>query len=142
MAGYATDATHVSSSRYSTRSDWNRERLRQRGQPRQHLSTGAALTTSLPAGNGIVPQTRINTLANILASCINSTGAITGPATPTTCYTLFNNSMSNGTTGTIPTDTAAAAINIAHYPALHISALYGLVSGAGSVRSRSRLSAR
>ena len=127
MAGYATDATHVSTSG-SPLAQTGIANAFANAANLASISTGSALATT-PAGNGTIPRARINTLANILASCINSTGAITGPATPTTCYTLFNNSMSNGTTGTIPNDTAAAAINIAHYPALHISALYGLVSG-------------
>ena len=41
-------------------------------------TTGSALTTT-PAGNGTVPQQTINTLANILASCINSTGPTIAP---------------------------------------------------------------
>ena len=38
------------------------------------LATGAALSTT-PAGNGTVPQSTINTIANILATCVNSTGS-------------------------------------------------------------------
>ena len=92
------------------------------------ISSGVALSTT-PAGNGIVPQATIDTLANILAACINSTGALTGPTSPTPCYALLNNALSGGTSGTIPADTAAAAINIAHNPSLNIPALYALSSG-------------
>jgi hypothetical protein len=67
-----------------------------------------------------VPQATINTLANILASCVNSNG--TGA-----CGTLFANATVDGTpTGAKPTDTATAAINIAHNPAANVAALYGL----------------
>ena len=48
-------------------------------------------------------------LGNILASCVNS-DAVTGPSSPTNCYTLFNNAGSTGgATGTIPTDSARTA---------------------------------
>jgi sugar lactone lactonase YvrE len=89
------------------------------------LSTGVALATT-PAGNGTVPQSEINTLANILAACVNSNGAVTGPTNPTACYTLFNNALYGGSSGAIPSDTATAATNIAHYPGSNVSALYAL----------------
>ena len=124
FAGFATDATHVSSSGTP---------LAQIGIANAFanatnlagISTGAALATT-PAGNGTVPQSEINTLANILASCINSSGALTGPISPSTCYTLFNAAQSAGSSGTIPSDTATAAINIAHNPAANIASLCGL----------------
>lgn len=87
------------------------------------VSTGAALATT-PAGNGTPPQTEINTLANIIASCVNSAGS---PAAA--CTTLFANAM-NGTTA--PTDTVTAALNIAHNPTANISTLFGLQAAAGA----------
>jgi streptogramin lyase len=121
FAGFASDATHVSSSGAA---------LGQTGIANAFLNaanlvnpaTGVALTIT-PAGTGTVPQTRINTLANILASCVNSTGATTGPSNATPCYTLFNNALF---LGTAPTDTATAAINIAHTPSSAVSALYAI----------------
>ena len=89
------------------------------------LSTGSAPATT-PGGNGVVPYQEINTLANILAACINTDGSLTGGASPSPCYTLFTNALSGGTTGTQPTDTATAAINIAHNPGLNLDKLYGL----------------
>jgi hypothetical protein len=126
FAGFAADATHVSSSGTAlaqidiTNAFANAANL-------ANISSGASLATT-PAGNGTVPQTRINTLGNILAACVNSSGAVTGPASPTSCYTLFNSAESNGSTGTIPSDTATAAINIAHNPAANLAALYPLGS--------------
>jgi sugar lactone lactonase YvrE len=116
IAGFATDATHVSSSGTS---------LAQIGVANafataanlETLSIGVALVTT-PAGNGTVPQSKINTLANILAACINSSGSGS-----TTCTTLFGNAKNGSTT---PTDTATAAINIAHNPGANVSTLYGL----------------
>jgi hypothetical protein len=116
LAGFATDATHVSSSGTAlaqvgiANAFANAANL-------ASLSTGEALTTT-PAGNGAVPQAEINTLANILASCVN---------TASTCSTLMGAATADGTaTGTKPKDTATAAINIAHNPAASYSTLNSL----------------
>jgi streptogramin lyase len=119
MAGFATDATHVSSSGTAlakvgiANAFANVANL-------ETLGTGVALATT-PGGNGTAPQTTTNTLANILAACINSTGSGS-----TACTTLLGDALSGGTTGTAPLDTATAAINMAHNPVANIPALYGL----------------
>jgi sugar lactone lactonase YvrE len=125
MAGFATDALHVSSSGTAAakvgiaNAFVNASML-------ETLSTGVANAAPppLPAGSGggAVPQTEINTLGNILAACVNSI------ATNSACTTLFANAESGGTTGTLPTDTATAAINIAHNPVAAVATLYGLAS--------------
>ncbi len=82
--------------------------------PGANLPTGAAL-----------PTTEINTLADILASCINSTGGVaTNTSTP--CGALFNAATPAG--GSAPTDTITAAINIARNPGANIAALYGMAT--------------
>ncbi len=135
IAGFATDPTHVSSSSSALAASGIASAigatLDTKGNALgavanlETLSTGAALATT-PSGNGTAPQTLINTLANILAACINTNGAITGPASPSPCYTLFTNALSGGTMGTQPSDTATAAINIAHNPGANLDNLYGL----------------
>lgn len=115
-AGFATDATHVSSSG-STLAKKGVENAYAAIVNLETLNTGVANATSL-GGNGTVPQGEINTLANILAACVNSTGP-----SSTGCTTLFSNAM-NG--GTAPTDTATAALNIAHNPGANIANLFGL----------------
>jgi hypothetical protein len=127
FAGFATDATHVSSSGTALAKTGIANAFANAANL-ETISTGAALATT-PAGNGTVPQATINSLANILAACINTTGAVTGPTNPTACYTLLTTALSGGTTGTQPTDTAAAAINMAHNPAANIAALYALPTG-------------
>ena len=123
IAGYATDATHVSSSSTAlaqtgvANAFLNTSNL-------ETLSTGLPLETT-PAGNSSVPRTTINTLADILASCVNSTG----PGS-TACATLFADAQSGGSTGTAPTDTATAAINMAHNPGANLAALYALSTAA------------
>jgi len=124
MAGFAVDATHVSSSGTL---------LAQTGIANAFAnaasladpSTGLALTVT-PAGGGVVPQSEINTLADILAACISSSNA-------GSCSTLFANATGDGTaTGAQPTDTATATLNIAHHPGVNVAALYAL-AGASTV---------
>jgi streptogramin lyase len=115
-AGFATDPTHVSSSNTT---------LALRGVANalaaivnlETITTGVANTVPLGT-NGIVPQAQINTLANILAACVNSTGPSSSQ-----CTTLFNNAE-NGTTPA--PDTATAALNIAHNPGANIANLFAL----------------
>lgn len=79
--------------------------------------------TLTPNGNGTVPNLLINTVADILASCINQTGTSPQPVPPTSgtnCSTLYSK------TGSSP-DAASAAIYIAQHPGSSVSALYGLV---------------
>jgi hypothetical protein len=77
-----------------------------------NLQTGGAALAKTPAGNGTVPQKEINTLADMLASCVNTTDA-----TSSNCTTLFDSARASGTTGTKPTNTAQAIFNIAGNPA-------------------------
>ena len=132
IAGFATDATHVSSSGTTLALQGISNAF---GTPLncgatqpcgianlETLSTGVALAAT-PAGNGTVPQQEINALANILAACINTTGTVS-PTTP--CGILFANAMNGGTQ---PSDTATAAINIAHNPGANITNLFALQSG-------------
>ena len=122
IAGFATDATHVSAPSGDTinhpmaaagiaNAFANAANL-------ASVATGQAYTVT-PGGNGTVPQSRLNTLANILAACVNSTNF-----TSTPCNTLSANAKSGGSTGTTPTDTATAAINIAHNPSANVTALF------------------
>jgi sugar lactone lactonase YvrE len=121
LAGYATDATHISSSN-STPAVTGVANAFAAVPNLETLGTGLALAAT-PAGNGTVPQSEIDTLANILAGCVNSTGSGS-----MACTTLFSNAM-NGSTA--PTETATAAINIAHNPGANVSTLYGLASASG-----------
>lgn len=127
FAGFATDAVHVSSSG-TTLAKTSIKNAFANSANLASLSTGIALATT-PAGNGTVPTATINSLGDILAACINSTGTFSGPTSPTPCYTLLTSATSNGTSGgTQPTDTASAAINIAHYPGSNVTALTTLIT--------------
>jgi hypothetical protein len=121
LAGFMTDPTHVSSGPSAAS---------QRGLANAFasinnlvtVSTGLARDENL-AGNGVVPQAEINTLADILVPCVNSDGA------SATCSTLFASVRKAGDTSAIA-DTATAALKIARNPALNIDTLFGLVPAA------------
>jgi sugar lactone lactonase YvrE len=97
-------------------------------------ATGTVLTVT-PAGNGSVPQQEIDSLANTLESCagsVNRSESNASTAISNSCETLFSYATADGTySGALPTDTAAAAINIAHHPASQAANLYAL-SGTGA----------
>jgi PKD repeat protein len=124
FAGFATDATHVSSSGTAL-AQVGIQNAFANAANLASISTGTALYTT-PAGNGVAPQWNLDTLANILNACVDSSGTITGPPNPTACYTLFNNALSGGSSGTIPSDTATAVINIAHNPGSNLATLFSL----------------
>ena len=92
-----------------------------------NVNTGTALTITpfyaaspTPGSNfSYVPQARINSLANILASCVDATSS---------CSTLFSNAKSSA--GATPADTLQAALNIAQNPGANVAALYGLQAAA------------
>jgi len=80
---------------------------------------------TLPTG-ATAPTSKLNTLGDILAACINSTGGVAGDGSA--CGTLFANSTPPG--GAAPTDTVTAALNIAKYPGSNVTALANLATAA------------
>lgn len=96
------------------------------------IAHGKALA-STPLGFGTNPQTTLDTLANVLAACVNTDGSVTAgssgptPVPASACYTLFNNAK-NGTTS--PTDTVGAILNIAHNPSANVTKLFNLSAAA------------
>ena len=80
-----------------------------------NTTSGSAPGTGMPAG-AIVPVSELDTLANILAACVNTTSASSSP-----CATLFS--------ATGATETIGAGFGIAKNPgAAAITALYSLSS--------------
>ena len=119
MAGFATDATHVSSSGTPLATTGIANAFANAANL-YAPNTGATIQTT-PAGNGSVPNKTMSTLADILANCIQSSGPRSTP-----CSTLFANAQSLA--GATPTDTANAAINIAHNPGANVAALWKLAA--------------
>jgi streptogramin lyase len=117
LAGFmGADATHLGT---SSTNEIGLENSFQLVNNLVNTATGTALAVT-PAGNGTAPQATINTLANIVASCVNSTG--TGGA----CIALAAAATPSG--GTAPTDTIQGVLNVARNPSNNVSTLFGLAS--------------
>jgi hypothetical protein len=82
-------------------------------------ATGLSPGANLPIGT-TVPSAEVYALADVLASCINSTGSGGGGA----CDRLFAYTTVGGV---MPIDTLAAVINIARYPASNVNSILALV---------------
>lgn len=87
-----------------------------------NTATGIVSGPALPAG-ATLPVSKINTLADILASCVNSAGGTAGDGS--TCGILFSNATVNGTA---PADTITAAMNMAQHPNNQVAALTNMAS--------------
>jgi hypothetical protein len=113
LSGFMSDATHLS----STNTPGALQGVTNAFRTVTNLvdvSTGIARLQNVK-GNGDVPQAEINTLANLLVTCVNSDGT-------SGCAPLLSNATALD--GTAPTDTVTAALNIAHNPAANVAALY------------------
>ena len=83
--------------------------------------TGASPGTSVPTGYS-VPSTTINTLANIIAACINTSGGVAGDMSA--CGDLFSDATPSG--GTAPTNVVNALLNILNNPTANLTPLENL----------------
>lgn len=83
------------------------------------LAWGAAMPVANVNSNSVAPQAKINALADIIATCVNTTAA-----TSTQCSNLFN--ASKNSAGTKPVDEATALFNIVHNPSANASTIWGL----------------
>ena len=88
-----------------------------------NTTTGSVPGPTLPSGF-YASQTEINTLGDILAPCINSTGGVAGDGSA--CGQLFT--LTTPTGGTAPTDTIGAALEILKNPTANLTALLGLIA--------------
>jgi sugar lactone lactonase YvrE len=86
------------------------------------LSTGTAATSLVSGAAGSPPTAAVNTLANILAPCITS-----GSASSSQCSSLF--SAATPPSGTAPTTTLAAALDIARNEGSNVATLFAFASG-------------
>ena len=82
-----------------------------------NTTTGIAPGSALPQG-AIAEISKINTLANILATCSDSDGT-------TACSSLFSAATAAGTP---PTNVLDAAIDIVHNPGTNVDALFKLAA--------------
>jgi len=121
VAGFATDATHVASSGTALAQTGIANAFSNAGNLYSLTAGASGALAVTPAGNGVVPQTTIHSIANALAACNES------PAEGSSqCSTLFENVQGG------PTETATAAIDIAHNPGTAVAALFALQPTTGA----------
>lgn len=76
--------------------------------------TTGRLRAKTPAGNGTIPQTKLDSLANLVANCIESaTGSVA-------CTRLY---QATAIAGVTPQNTLTAMLNIALHPAINLKSL-------------------
>ncbi len=85
------------------------------------INTGNAYTTS-PTG-GVMPQSTIHALADILQSCVNSAAPSSAA-----CSALFTAAQPPVTGSVKPVNVWQAALDIAAYPGNNAATLFGLIS--------------
>jgi len=91
-----------------------------------NVSTGAVPGPTLPPGY-YASSNEIRTLADIIASCVNSGGGVAGDGS--SCGMLFSLVVPNGVTP--PTDTVGAMLDIIKYPTNNVCAIFNMLTATG-----------
>ncbi len=86
-----------------------------------NIASGTAPGLTLPA-NYYASSLEIDSLANSLSACVNSAGGVAGDGS--VCGYMF--ALTRPLSGTAPTDTLSAVVNILNNPGLNASAIYSL----------------
>lgn len=86
-------------------------------------TTGTTPGRDVPPGR-VVPAVQLNTLGNIVASCINTAGGVAGDGTP--CGRLFR--ATTPAQAAAPVNTLAALLNLARNPYLNTAQIFALAS--------------
>ena len=89
-------------------------------------ASGTAPGAGLPSGV-TAPVAEIATLADVLATCVNSAGGSAGDGSA--CGNLFAAVQPAG--GAAPTETVGAALQMARQPGANVNAIFGLVPAVG-----------
>ena len=90
------------------------------------VTTGTTPGTNVPSGT-TVPSAQINTLANLISACVNSSGGTSGDTS--LCGQLFALTTPSGGF-TAPSNTVSALRYLALNPGLNTAALYALIPAA------------
>lgn len=112
LAPFASDAAHIGATATNSTGIGNAFL-----NARLLADTTSGLAATLPA-NLTVESGKLYSLANALASCVNSAGG-------SSCSPLFSAATPAG--GTAPTDTFTAALNIVRNPGSHVSDVFNLI---------------
>lgn len=119
LAPYMSSATAIGA---GVSDDFDKDQAIQAAYALVDSTTGLAPGRSVPGGE-TVPVANLDTLADIVAACINTTGGVAGSNTP--CGSLF--SLTTPASGAAPTDTIAALIDLENHPTMNTSALFAMV---------------
>ena len=125
LSAFAVDTLHIGTSSTNTAGLANAFATAMQmvnsyyGYPYTTTPTVTGYTGGL-SGNGTVPFTKILTMSNVLAACVNSTG-IGG-----SCSSLFGYAPS--TASVTPTDVFTAAVNIAQHPGTNVAHIFNLIN--------------
>jgi hypothetical protein len=93
-----------------------------------NVGSGAARAVAAGNANSILPYAKINTLANILATCVNTQPNASTGQPSTLCSSLFG----YATSGVTPaTDEGSAIFNIAHNQAQNVTNIFNLGGSTG-----------
>lgn len=90
-----------------------------------NINTGTTPGATVPPGYS-VPVAQIDTIADLLAACINSAGGAAGSGT--ICGAFFHLVQPSG--GPAPTDAIGALLDLANNPTANTAALYNLIPAA------------
>jgi sugar lactone lactonase YvrE len=116
MGGFGTDAYHIGSSGTALAKTAIANAM-----ANSYNIVGIAWGSALPAANGnsnsMAPQAKINTLADIIATCVN-----TSSATSTQCTNIFTNAKNSS--NVTPTDELTALFNIVQNPDANVAAIW------------------
>jgi hypothetical protein len=86
-----------------------------------NTGSGSSPGVGVPTGQ-VVPSQKLNTLADILSACINSSGGVAGDSS--SCGLLF--SLASAGRSNAPTDTVGALLDIAEYPTNNVVPIFDL----------------
>lgn len=121
MSGFATTAYNVSSDATGKTALAN---ALANANKIVNLQWGQAPTVANGNSNSVNPQSKIYALANVLATCVNTTAASSSQ-----CTNLFKYAATSS--GTAATDEANAIFNIAHNQGQNVASLYNLAGSTG-----------
>ncbi len=88
-----------------------------------NTATGTTPGPTLPGGSN-APSLQINTLADILATCVNSSGGVAGDNSP--CGNLF--SLATPQAGSAPIDIFGTMLNTLENPSQNVTAIFNLIA--------------